>query len=169
MLQSLRGRIIVIKKLIVILACFVLIVLLANTIFAPSPRTPWYQVEHWEEEVCSKWGGTQFSGQEAVTSGRKISFAKMTATAQAKKFKTPENFYLYEIAYYIDSFAELIDYELVLTDPAKPDLRHRILSGSLAPEAGTMGYEVYNLTDDYSELVLKYTGGSVTTQIIEVR
>lgn len=158
-----------IKKAIIVLVCFILIVLLANTILAPGPRTPWYQVEHWEEEVCSKWGGTQFSGQEAVTAGRKFSFAKMTATAQAKKFKTPENFYLYEVGWYIDSFAELIDYELVLTNPSKPGLRHRIISGSLAPEAGTVGYEIYNLTDDYTELVLQYSGGSVATPIIEVK
>lgn len=160
-----------IKKTVVLLifACFISIVLLSNIITAPTPKTPWYQVEPWEEEVCSKWGGTRFSDQEAVTAGRKIAWATMTATAQAKKFKTPENFYLYEVAWYLDSYGKLIDYELVLTDPSKPDLRHRIVSGSLSPEAGTMGYEIYNLTDDYSELVLKYTGGSVTTPIIEVR
>lgn len=158
-----------IKKILVVLVCFVLLVLLANTILAPSPRAPWYQVEDWEAEVCSKWGGTQFSGQEAVTEGRKLSFAKMTATAQAKRFRAPENFYVYEVGWYIDSFAELIDYELVLINPSKPGLRRRVVSGSLAPEAGAVGYETYNLTDDYTELVLQYSGGSVTTPIIEVK
>lgn len=159
------------KKIILLLvfAGFVSIVLLSNIITAPTPKTPWYQVEPWEEEVCSKWGGTRFSDQEAATAGRKIAWATMTATAQAKKFKTPENFYLYEVAWYLDSYGKLIDYELVLTNPSKPGLRHRIVSGSLAPEAGTMGHEIYNLTDEYTELVLKYTDGSVATPIIEVR
>ena len=83
-MQNWKVRIIVInhKKVVVVLAFAVLflLVVLSNNITAPTPTTPWYQVEDWEKEVCSKWGGTQFSGQAAVTSGRKFSFAALTTS-----------------------------------------------------------------------------------------
>ena len=158
-----------IKKILLVFGIFILLVLLANNIIAPTPKTPWYAVEPWEEEVCSKWGGTEFAGQEAVTSGRNFAWSTMTATAQGKKFKTPENYYLYEVGWYLDSFGQLTDYELVMINPAKADLRYLVDSGSLEPESGTIGYEIYNLTSDYTHLKLTYTGGSITTPIITVR
>ncbi len=152
-----------------IFVMFILLVLFANNIIAPTPTTPWYQVEDWEKEVCSKWGGTQFSGQAAVTIGRKLSFAALSATMQGKKFKTPENYYLYEVAWYIDSFAEDTDYDVLMIDPDKPDVFKRVASGTLAPGAGTTGFEVYNLTQDYTHLRFQYTGGQILTPIIRVK
>lgn len=157
------------RNTVLVFAVLVFLVLLANNIIAPTPTAPWYEVEDWEKEVCSKWGGTQFSGQEAVVSGRKFSFAGLTATAQASKFRSPEGFYQYEVAWYLDSFAELTDYELVLFDSDNPDVFMRVDSGSLQPGAGTTGFEVYNLTQDYTHLRLKYTGGQVVAPVARVR
>ncbi|MBW3002189.1 hypothetical protein KY338_03460 [Candidatus Woesearchaeota archaeon] len=172
-MQNWKVRIIVInhKKVVVVLAFAVLflLVVLSNNITAPTPTTPWYQVEDWEKEVCSKWGGTQFSGQAAVTSGRKFSFAALTATVQGKRLKTPENFYLYEVAWYIDSFAEDIDYEISLFHPDNAEVFKIVEAGRLVPEAGTTGYQVYNLTQDFTHIKFKYTGGQVVTPIIQVR
>jgi len=161
----------VIKKGIIVLAFAVLILLVvfANNITAPTPTTPWYQVEDWEKEVCSKWGGTQFSGQAAITSGRKLSFGALSATMQAKKFKTLEKYYLYEVAWYIDSFSEDTDYEVLMIDPDKPDVFKRVVSGRLGPGAGTTGFETYNLTQDYTHLRFKYSGGDILTPIIRVK
>ena len=170
-MQNLKERIFVIKKgvIVSVFAVLILIVIFSNNITAPTPTTPWYQVEDWEKEVCSKWGGTQFSGQAAVTSGRTFSFAALSATAQAKKFKTPENYFLYEVAYYIDSFAEDTSYEIVMFDPDKADIFTKVAAGSLAPGAGSTGYEIYNLTQDYTHLKFTYTGGQIVTPIIRVK
>ena len=158
------------KKSVVLLVfvSFILLFLLANNISAPTPTTPWYEVEDWEKEVCSKWGGTRFAGQEAVTTGRKFSWAAMTATVQGKKLKTPENYYLYEVGWYIDSFSEVTDYEILLINPSKLDWKYKVASGSLSPDSGTVGYEVFNLTQDYTHITLVYSGGTVTTPIIQV-
>jgi len=159
------------KKGLVVLvfAVLFLLVVLANTITAPTPTTPWYQVEDWEKEVCSKWGGTQFSGQAVVTMGRKLSFGALSATMQAKKFRTPENYYLYEVGWYIDSFAEDMDYDVIMLDPEKPDVFRRVVSGRLVPDAGTTGFETYNLTQDFTHLRFKYTGGEMLIPIIRVK
>lgn len=157
------------KNIVLVFAVLVFLVLLANNILAPTPTAPWYEVEDWEKEVCSKWGGTQFSGQEAVVSGRKLSFAALTATAQARRFRSPEGFYQYEVAWYLDSFSQLTDYEIVLFDSSSPEAFRRVASGSLQPGAGTTGFEVYNLTQDYSHLRLKYSGGQVVSPVVRVR
>ncbi|MEM4263596.1 MAG: hypothetical protein QW666_01720 [Candidatus Woesearchaeota archaeon] len=157
---------------------FILIVLLANNmhavileklgIRAEYKEPAWHEVEEWEKEVCSKWGGTGTAGsQGAITSGRKLSWASMTATVQGKKTRTKEKEYIYEVAWYIDSFSETTNYEILMINPAKPELRHLVDSGSLAPEKGTIGYETYNMTQDFTHIKLTYTGGSITTPIIE--
>lgn len=164
-------------KVIIIFASFILIVLLANNMHAvlleamglraQYKEPAWHEVEEWEKEVCSKWGGTSFAGQEAVTSGRKFSWAAMTATVQGKKTRTKEKAYIYEVAWYIDSFSETTNYEILMINPAKPELRQLVDSGSLAPEAGAIGYETYNMTQDFTHIKLAYKGGSMTTPIIE--
>ena len=167
------------KKILLIFLAFILLVLFANNLHAAITellgvesgyeRPPWYEVDEWEEDVCSKWGGTSFAGQAATTTGRKLSWAKMTATVQAKKFKTKENYWVYEVGWYIDSFSEKTDYDIKLINEANSDLFYLVDSGSLAPESGKTGYEVYNLTDNYDVVRFTYTGGAITTPIIQVK
>ncbi len=164
-------------KIAIIFAIFIMLVLLANNMHAvlleaiglqaAYKELPWHEVEEWEKEVCSKWGGTITPGQEATTTGRKLSWAAMTATVQGKRTLTKEKAYIYEVAWYIDSFSETTNYEILMINPSKPDLRHLVDSGSLAPERGAIGYETYNMTQDFTHIKLTYTGGSITTRIIE--
>ena len=164
-------------KIAIIFAAFILLVLLANNIHAvileklglraEYKELAWHEVAPWEKEVCSKWGGTITPGQEATTTGRKLSWASMTATVQGKKTRTMEKAYIYEVAWYIDSFSETTSYDISMINPSKPELKYRIDSGSLAPERGAIGYETYNMTQDFTHIKFTYTGGSMTTPIIE--
>jgi len=183
-MQSLKVRITVIKKrinkkLFFVFALFILIVLFANNFHAVIPelfgieswyaRPPWYEVDDWETDVCSKWGGTSFAGQAAVTTGRKLSWADMTATVQAKKFKSKEKYFIYEVGWYLDSFGKKLSYDIKLINEARPDLFYLVDEGSLLPESGKTGFEVYNLTDDYDAVRFTYTGGAVTVPVIWVK
>ena len=132
-------------------------------------EVPWYQVEDWEVDVCSKWGGTEFAGQAATTSGRKVPFATMSATVQGKKFKTLEGNFVYEAAWYIESYAEVTNYEITFINSKEPQARHQIDAGALSPESGAQGYDTYDLTEDYTHIKLQYTGGHVQVPIIQVR
>jgi len=167
----------------VIFAAFILIVIFAGNMHAQilpaqiesaigitewHKDLPWYEVQQWEKDVCSRWGGTGTSGQAAVTTGRKLSWASMSATVQGKKFKTPEKNYIYEVSWYIDSFSESTNYEITMINPSKPELKYLVDSGSLGPETGTIGHEAYNLTQDFTQIKLTYSGGAITTPIAEV-
>lgn len=184
-MQILKVKITVTNRTTVLLifAAFILIVIFADNMHAQilpaqiesalgitglHKDLPWYEVQQWEKDVCSKWGGTGTAGQEAVTTGRKLSWASMSATVQGKKFKTPEKTYIYEVAWYVDSFSELTNYEITMINPAKPTLKHLIDSGSLGPESGSIGQEIYNLTQDFTQIKFTYSGGAITTPIIEV-
>lgn len=158
-----------VKKASVVFACFIFLVLFANNIIAPPPKALWYQVDDWEKEVCSKWGGAQSPVQEAVTFGRVFSYGALSATVQGNKFRTPENNYIYDVAYYIDSFAEDTDYEILLVNPARADVFKRVAGGRLAPGAGKAGFETYNLTQDFTHIKLTYTGGHIMSPIMQVK
>jgi len=167
------------KKILLIFAVFILIVLFANNMHALLlellgtesfyDRPPWYEVDEWEADVCSKWGGTDFAGQAVTTAGRKFSWAEMTATVQASKFKTKENYFVYQVGWYLDSFGEQTDYEIKLVSESNQDIFYLVDSGTLSPESGKIGYEAYNLTENFDIVRFTYTGGAISIPIIQVK
>lgn len=172
-------KITVTKKVLIVVVCMILLVLILNSmtgiaqfVFDIRPpwfkESPWYEVEQWEKDVCSLWGGTGFAGQEATTTGTRIPFGTLSATAQAHKLKTPDGKFIYDVAWYIDSFQEDISFELTMINPVT-DAKHFIYGQTLGPGSGSTNYQVIESDKDYTQLRLTYTGGSVTTRIIEVR
>ncbi len=131
-----------------------------------DPRVDdWYEVEDWEIEICSKWGGT---GQAETRSGAVMQtpLHEMAATVQgeyeeleAEEGKTR----IYEFSWYLqpiggqESFSVTIkgDEELVIAD------------GTAAPAFGNAGYHAIEETDiNYTSVVLEYDSGKIEAPIV---
>jgi len=66
-----------------LIALLLLILIPAISSFDPK-IDPWYAVEDWEYELCSKWGGTQ-EAESGATSSDPIYLSQTTLSLQGKK------------------------------------------------------------------------------------
>lgn len=146
------------------------IIILTTQVFSQEwsvqTKLPWYQVEQWEVDVCSKWGG-RTSTQQAETFQLAPSYGEMTTTLQARKIISKKET-LYELTYSAESYTLTTSYTIKLVN-TETGATHSVAQGNLGPDSGTTDYWTQTLTEDYNQAVFEYARGSVKVPIVEVR
>jgi len=152
-----------IRFVCVLVLCAVLVVAQNPAI----PTLPWYNVEPWEVEVCHKWGGRLQPVQGVVEQGT-TTFGDMTMTVQGKRVKTFAGEFLYEVAYYLESFAAVTRYQIEMINP-KQQTAKLIASGELGPQSGAADFVTDYLNETFTHVRLTHDRGVIVSPIIEVR
>ena len=175
-MQTYRGMITVhkSKKMILIIGIILLsAIVIANleftkhlAIMPPATKLPWYDIQDWELDVCSKYGGRTQSIQ-TTTPDPSISYGDISITIQARKTKTL-NETLYQISYFLESYTATTNYILRLTNQ-KTGATKEITRGDLEPGNGATDYWTQYLPEDYTTLTFNYYKGEIQIPIVEVR
>lgn len=150
------------KKIIFV----IIVVLLATLVYSGvrTPTTPWYEVEEWEIEVCSKFSGNA-APSSAETEIGYVAYGTTSMTIQA--FKTNlGNETLYEVYYYIEPYFESQQYTLQLVNENQR-LTNEISSGTIGINAGVMDYYEKQLAQNFNEVRLVHQHGAFKVPIIE--
>jgi hypothetical protein len=142
---------------------FVTITFLLLVSVNADPRTSWYDVEDWEVDVCSKWGGHGLAEQSAAIEGE-VTFGDMTFAVQAQKSRLFNNT-LYEIAFYIESFSAVSHYDLSLVNEPKA-LKKLLRSGDLVPKSGLSEFIVEESREEYTHIQLVTEKGKVLLPVV---
>ncbi|MFW6013721.1 MAG: hypothetical protein ACOCZ6_01530 [Nanoarchaeota archaeon] len=133
-----------------------------------DPRVDdWYEVEDWEIEICSKWGGT---GQAERHSGAVMQtpLHEMATTVQGEyteydSEEEGEKTRIYEFSWYLQPIGGQESY----TVTAKGDEDFVIADGTAAPAFGDAGYHATEETDvNYTSVVLEYDSGKIEAPIV---
>ncbi len=141
-------------------------ILLAAIVYAGirTPKTPWYDVEEWEIEVCSKWAGHASPANAETTTGY---FAYGTTSLTIQAFKTDfGNSTLYEIYYYIEPYEESQEYTLQLVNEATRNYKE-ISSGTIGIHSGVADYYAEYLDENFNQVRLVHKHGELKVPIIE--
>jgi len=144
----------------------IILILLAGVVYAGirTPKTPWYEVEEWEIEVCSKWAGHSIPENAETTTGY---YAYGTSSLTIQAFKTNfGNQTLYEIYYYIEPYEETQEYKLELINE-KTQNRKKISSGTIGVHAGAADYYSEYLTDKFNKVRLVHKHGELKVPIVQ--
>ena len=161
---------IIITILLFILSTTIIFAFLAQEIISQTltktQKLPWYEVQGWEVDACSKWGGrTQAENSETFQPAQ--SYGDMTITLQARKTKSL-NETLYEVTYFMESYSATTDYTIKLVNQKTGETKE-ITKGNLGPESGTTDYWTEYLKEDYTIAEIDYAKGKIIVPIIEVR
>lgn len=129
-----------------------------------TPTTPWYEVEEWEIEVCSKFAGNT-APENAETETGFAAYGTTSMTIQAYKTNLgDENFY--EVYYYIEPYEETQQYILQLVNENQK-LNYEIASGTIGINAGVADYYTNYSTQNFNEVRLVHKYGAFKVPIIE--
>ena len=128
-------------------------------------KLPWYEIEDWEVDTCSKWGG-RTEAEKITTEQQPESYGDMSITIQARKTKS-RNETLYRVSYYLESFSATTDYTIRLINK-QTGQQKEITHGTLEPGIGTTDYWVQNLKESYTTAEIKYYKGTVIAPIVEM-
>jgi hypothetical protein len=144
----------------------VVLILLATLVYSGvrTPTTPWYDVEDWEIEVCSKFSGSAAPSNAEIETGY-VAYGTTSMTIQAYKTNLGEES-LYEVYYYIEPYTESQQYILQLINENQR-LNHEIASGTIGVNAGVMDYYTNYSTQNFNEVRLVHKNGAFKVPIIE--
>ena len=134
--------------------------------WSKQTKLPWYDVEEWELDVCSKWGGRQ-QADTSENNQQLETDADVTITIQAKKTKTDTG-RLYEVTYFFDSYSATTSYKIKLSH-TKTNQEKELTQGTLIPGTGTADYWVQELKEEYNVAIIEHNKGTIVTPIIEAR
>lgn len=151
------------NKKTILLIIFILLIGIAYA-GVRTPTTPWYDVQEWEIEVCSKWAG-QSSPENAETETGYFSYGTTSMTIQAYKTNLGDK-YFYEVYYYIEPYLETQQYNLQLVNEAQR-LTKEISSGTIGVNSGVADYYTEYLTENYNEVRLVHKYGAFKIPIVE--
>lgn len=171
-MEKLRGMIIVrrMNKIALVVIVCVAIILLAlsgsSQLSGRQSKLPWYEVEDWEVDVCSKFGGRSES-ENSETFQFAPSYGDMTITLQARRTKS-RNETLYEVSYFIESYSATTDYKILLKNQ-KTNAEKEISRGNLGPASGATDYWTQSLKEEYTIAIVEYYKGRIIVPIVEVR
>lgn len=132
--------------------------------WSKQAKLDWYDIEDWETDVCSKWGGRQ-QAENSATSQPTEAYGDITITMQAKKTKTDTDT-LYEVTYLLDAYSTATNYEIKLAH-TKTNQEKEITQGKLSPGTGTADYWMQNLKENYNVATIKHDKGLIVIPIIE--
>lgn len=157
-----RGGLLLNKKTILL----IIGILLAGIVYAgvKTPSTPWYEVQEWETEVCSKWAG-HTAPENAETETGYFSYGTASMTIQAYKTNLGEK-YMYEVYYYIEPYTETQQYTIQLVNEAQR-LVKEIASGTTGINAGVADHYAEYSEQNFNEVRLVHKYGAFKIPIIE--
>lgn len=152
-----------------IVLCIIVFLLLSSMVLARTSRfnpkvDSWYDVEEWEVEVCSQWGGTADVQKSAATPfGSETYLYSMAITLQAEKkrhYLGASNYtYVYDVGWYIQPITGSVDYKVYLIDES--DNEKLIADGAANMATGDSGYYAEeNTTKAFSSAKIVYGEGS---------
>ncbi|MBD3361823.1 hypothetical protein GF358_03455 [Candidatus Woesearchaeota archaeon] len=150
------------KKIILL----IIVILLSGIAYSAvrTPTTPWYEVEDWEIEVCSKFAG-QSAPDNAETETGYFSYGTTSMTIQAFKSNYGDE-YLYEVYYYIEPYTETQTYSIHLVNENKR-ISHEIASGTIGVNAGAMDYYTNYSALNFNEVRMVHKYGAFKVPIIQ--
>ncbi len=157
------------KRHMIYASIMMLIMITSVLVIAFNPMIDnWYDVEDWEVEVCSKWGGLADVQKHAGTITGDTALHKLAATIQGEKIRIgagDEEKTVYEIAWYIQPVS---GQEKFTVEVYGQSGKKEIEKGTAPATTGTSGYYVIDDTSsDYTNAVLKYDTGSIDVPIVE--
>lgn len=129
-------------------------------------KLPWYGVEDWEADVCSKWGGRTTTDQ-SENSAAEETYGDIAMTLQARKIKS-QNATLYEITYYLESASTTTPYKIKLVNQ-KTNAETEISAGTLNAENAVSEEKTETLKENYDLAIIEHSKGQINAPIIEVR
>lgn len=131
-----------------------------------DPRVDdWYEVEDWEVEICSKWGGT---GQAERHTGAVMQtpLHEMAATVQGEftEHEAEEGeTRIYEFSWYLQPIGGQESFSVTI----KGDEELVIAEGTAPPAFGDAGYHAIEETEvNYTTIVLDYDSGKIEAPIV---
>jgi len=152
-------------KITLIVLLFILNSLL---IYAGTYVMPWYEVDDWEIEECSKWGGTESA--ETISSGT-VGYSNMdsaSATLQSSRKNLPideETFtYIYEVAWYYHPIDESKTYKIRMIGPTKTE---NIYEATASDNDGDSGYHAFESTEDFTYAQMIHEDGQFKVPVVE--
>jgi hypothetical protein len=151
-----------VKKLVVL----AIILLMVPVIVSKDDNTiPWYVVEPWEVEVCSKWGGTATAQQNAGTASGSSYMFLTTITLQGKRTLVRDegqNKTIYEAAWYFRPLDKSQEYRIVFIG----NKTKTVYTGKATPENGDANYYAEESADSYTDVQIIYQSGTLKVPIV---
>ncbi len=124
----------------------------------PVPQKQWYEVEQWEIEYCSKFGGSVSPQSSAEVISSQVS--QLTATLQGSRKKQQDNTTLYEVSYYIQPISSSIPYVVEVLGKSNGTTINRTIDRGTAYPSGTADYAAFYSEENYNRARMNY-GGSI--------
>ncbi|HLD89101.1 MAG TPA: hypothetical protein VI894_02745 [Candidatus Nanoarchaeia archaeon] len=129
----------------------------------PAPQKQWYEVEQWEIEYCSKYGGHVSPESSAEVISSQIS--QLTATLQGSKKKQSDNTTLYEVSYYIQPISSSIPYVVEVLGKSNGTTINKTISRGTAYPSGTADYEAFYSEENYNQVRMTYGGNVLSVEL----
>ncbi|MBU1005166.1 MAG: hypothetical protein KJ561_05025 [Nanoarchaeota archaeon] len=151
-------------KLKKVLTISVLFLMSAAIVIAAGVKLDdWYEVEDWELEVCSKWGGTE-EAQSGASSSSPIYLSQITLTLQGKKeaYSVPNATTLYKASWYLEPTAK-VSYKVELIGN---DMSEKIGEGEASYDAPAQGYYADYLDAGFSYVKMTYGGKWIQVPLV---
>ncbi|MBU1946852.1 MAG: hypothetical protein KKC54_07855 [Nanoarchaeota archaeon] len=163
-----RNRKLLINKIIKSVSIFFIAVSLLIIVSGSSKIKDWYEVEDWELDVCSKWGGTE-EAQSGATTSSKFYLSQTTLSLQARKQiygldQINETKNLYTASWYLEPMEEK-EYKIELIG-ASPKT---IGSGTASYESPANGYYADYHNETYTDIKMTYGDEWINVPIIVIR
>lgn len=129
-------------------------------------ESDWYEVEDWEVEVCSKWGGAKEA--ESHTGGvYSTEFDEMAATVQASMeniSNEDEEMYVYEVSWYLQPMEGSEEYKVSLGGENSETIK----KGSAPSTTGDSGYYAEeNSSTVYEHVILEYEDDKLKAPVVK--
>lgn len=153
------------KCIIYVVLCLLLLPMITSK---DDNTLPWYSVEDWEIEVCSKWGGTATSQQNAGTASGSSYMFMTTITLQGQKTLVTTatgNTTLYEAAWYFRPLNRQQQYSIVFIGTANN--MKTVYKASASPETGDSNYYAEESTESFDKVRIIYETGTLTVPIMD--
>jgi hypothetical protein len=147
---------------------FIMVLLIAMPVIILGDNTlPWYEVQDWEIEVCSKWGGTASVQQTGANAEGQSYLYATTITLQAQKTvmmsENESNSTIYEVAWYFRPLKKEQTYTIELIGDGTEQIYH----ASASPEKGDANYQAIESSQEYESARISYESGSLTVPVVE--
>ncbi len=153
------------KRLLMLIFVFMIYIIAVS---ASQFIMPWYAVEDWEIEACSKWGGTTQATTISTGTVGSSFLDQTTVTLQAQKTVMNDSdgklTSVYEVAWYFQPVQNDQSYKVQLLGPGKTD---EIFKGSSTAVNGDSGYYAEETSSGFDKAKIIYETGSLLVPIVQ--
>ncbi|MGM5482954.1 MAG: hypothetical protein ACQESF_05810 [Nanobdellota archaeon] len=155
------------KKAILVLLAIIVFILFAGASGFDHTEDAWHDVEDWEVEICSKWGGRE-KAQSHTGGMMSTQFQDQAATVQAlvkELYAGDKNLYVYEVSWYLQPIKGQQKYKVLLR--AENGQTKKVAAGSAPATSGDSGYYAEeNTSINYTNVILDYESGKLVAPVV---